>query len=144
MTCARPPRVEHYHRKVCRHPLRSSLAPSFLLSMPQLLDPNFSRTVVLLCKHSEDGAFGLVVNRPLVEAGPSDASDADRRERARAAGLGRRTGRAAAQLDSGRRTTSDNDLRNGDAHRRRSVLCRRRPICCGGLLEPDAAADARD
>ncbi|MEP7305501.1 MAG: YqgE/AlgH family protein [Acidobacteriota bacterium] len=47
-----------------------SLAPSFLLSMPQLLDPNFSRTVVLLCKHSEEGAFGLVVNRPLVTAGP--------------------------------------------------------------------------
>src|ERR1700704_5669320 len=48
----------------------SSLAPSFLLSMPQLLDPNFNRTVVLLCKHSEDGAFGLVVNRPLVTSGP--------------------------------------------------------------------------
>ena len=46
-----------------------SLAPSFLLSMPQLMDPNFSRTVVLLCKHSEDGAFGLVVNRPLVTTG---------------------------------------------------------------------------
>src|SRR5437763_17183965 len=44
-----------------------SLAPSLLLSMPQLLDPNFNRTVVLLCKHSEEmGAFGLVVNRPLV------------------------------------------------------------------------------
>jgi putative transcriptional regulator len=37
--------------------------------MPQLVDPNFSRTVVLLCKHSEDGAFGLVVNRPLVTSG---------------------------------------------------------------------------
>jgi putative transcriptional regulator len=48
----------------------SSLAPSFLLSMPQLLDPNFNRTVVLLCKHGEDGAFGLVVNRPLVTTGP--------------------------------------------------------------------------
>jgi putative transcriptional regulator len=47
----------------------SSLAPSFLLSMPQLLDPNFSRTVVLLCKHNEDGALGLVVNRPLVTTG---------------------------------------------------------------------------
>jgi putative transcriptional regulator len=34
--------------------------------MPQLVDPNFSRTVVLLCKHSDEGAFGLVVNRPLV------------------------------------------------------------------------------
>ena len=37
--------------------------------MPQLVDPNFNRTVVLLCKHSEEGAFGLVVNRPLVTTG---------------------------------------------------------------------------
>jgi putative transcriptional regulator len=47
----------------------SSLAPSFLLSMPQMADPNFSRTVVLLCKHNEDGALGLVINRPLVTTG---------------------------------------------------------------------------
>ena len=48
----------------------SSLAPSLLLSMPQLTDPNFSRTVVLLIQHDRNGAFGLVVNRPLVTAGP--------------------------------------------------------------------------
>src|SRR5437763_13408869 len=47
----------------------ASLAPAFLLSMPQMTDPNFSRTVVLLCRHSEEGAFGLVVNRPLVTSG---------------------------------------------------------------------------
>ena len=47
----------------------SSLAPALLLSMPQLMDPNFSRTVVLLCKHSDEGAFGLVLNRPLVTSG---------------------------------------------------------------------------
>jgi putative transcriptional regulator len=47
----------------------SSLAPALLLSMPQLTDPNFTRTVVLLCKHSGEGAFGLVVNRPLVTTG---------------------------------------------------------------------------
>ena len=47
----------------------TSLAPALLLSMPQLRDPNFSRTVVLLCEHSEEGAFGLVVNRPLVTSG---------------------------------------------------------------------------
>lgn len=46
-----------------------SLAPALLLSMPQLTDPNFHRTVVLLCKHNEDGAFGLVVNRPLLTSG---------------------------------------------------------------------------
>jgi len=50
--------------------MSSSLAPSLLLSMPQLVDPNFNRTVVLLCKHKEDGALGLVVNRPLVTTGP--------------------------------------------------------------------------
>src|SRR5262245_12419090 len=37
--------------------------------MPQLTDPNFNRTVVLLCTHDERGAFGLVVNRPLVTTG---------------------------------------------------------------------------
>src|SRR5438874_10940612 len=47
----------------------SSLAPAFLLSMPQMNDPNFNRTVVLLCKHGDDGALGLVVNRPLVTTG---------------------------------------------------------------------------
>lgn len=38
--------------------------------MPQLVDPNFNHTVVLLCKHTEEGgAFGLVLNRPLVTTG---------------------------------------------------------------------------
>lgn len=42
----------------------NSLAPSLLVSMPQLTDPNFHRTVVLLCEHGREGAFGLVLNRP--------------------------------------------------------------------------------
>jgi len=41
-----------------------SLAPTLLLAMPQLRDPNFSRTVVLLCEHGPKGALGFVVNRP--------------------------------------------------------------------------------
>lgn len=41
-----------------------TLAPALLLSMPQLVDPNFARTVILLCDHAAEGAFGLVVNRP--------------------------------------------------------------------------------
>ena len=32
--------------------------------MPQLQDPNFARTVVLLCDFPPEGAFGLVLNRP--------------------------------------------------------------------------------
>jgi putative transcriptional regulator len=41
-----------------------SLAPALLLSMPQLIDPNFARAVVLLCEHAAEGAFGLIINRP--------------------------------------------------------------------------------
>jgi putative transcriptional regulator len=42
----------------------SDIAPGFLLASPALLDPNFSRTVVLMCAHEEGGSLGLVVNRP--------------------------------------------------------------------------------
>ena len=38
---------------------------SLLISHPRLLDPNFRRTVVLLSAHSrEDGAVGVILNRP--------------------------------------------------------------------------------
>ncbi|OUJ74847.1 YqgE/AlgH family protein [Hymenobacter crusticola] len=38
---------------------------SLLISQPFLGDPNFERTVILLCRHSEEeGSFGLVLNRP--------------------------------------------------------------------------------
>ena len=36
----------------------------FLIANPVLPDPNFSRTVVLLCNHDDQGSFGLVINRP--------------------------------------------------------------------------------
>jgi putative transcriptional regulator len=42
----------------------SSLAGHFLVARPVIQDPNFRHTVVLLIQHDEDGAFGLVVNRP--------------------------------------------------------------------------------
>ena len=35
--------------------------------MPQMMDPNFARTVVLLCEYTEKGAFGIVVNRQMNE-----------------------------------------------------------------------------
>src|SRR5947209_16049619 len=35
-----------------------------LIAGPGLLDPNFWRTVVLVVEHSEEGAFGVVLNRP--------------------------------------------------------------------------------
>lgn len=42
----------------------ASVAPSLLLAMPQLQDPNFARSVVLLCEYGPEGAMGFVVNRP--------------------------------------------------------------------------------
>jgi len=41
-----------------------SLEGRILLASPQLVDPNFVRTVVLLVQHNNDGALGLVINRP--------------------------------------------------------------------------------
>jgi len=37
-----------------------------LISEPFLPDPNFDRTVVLLCEHNEDGSFGFVLNKPSI------------------------------------------------------------------------------
>jgi putative transcriptional regulator len=41
-----------------------SLTGQLLLASPSLRDPNFSRTVVLVSIHSEEGAMGVVLNRP--------------------------------------------------------------------------------
>jgi putative transcriptional regulator len=41
----------------------SSLTGYFLISEAEMMDPNFFRTVVLIIRHDETGAFGLVVNR---------------------------------------------------------------------------------
>ena len=49
-----------------------------LVSEPFLPDPNFERTIVLLCEHNDDGSFGFVLNKPsLVQVGDviSDLAD---------------------------------------------------------------------
>ena len=60
-----------------------SLEGQFLVATPTLTDPNFARTVVLICEHSEQGALGVVLNRPaevsVGEAAPglADGTDPD-------------------------------------------------------------------
>jgi putative transcriptional regulator len=44
--------------------MSESLAGQLLLASPSLQDPNFARTVVLVGVHNEDGAMGVVLNRP--------------------------------------------------------------------------------
>jgi putative transcriptional regulator len=41
-----------------------SLRGSLLIAAPALLDPNFRRTVVLVAEHSDEGAMGVILNRP--------------------------------------------------------------------------------
>lgn len=52
----------------------TSLRGQLLVAAPTLLDPNFARTVVLIAEHGDDGAMGVVLNRPgeleVVEAAP--------------------------------------------------------------------------
>ena len=43
----------------------TSLTNQFLIAMPALADPNFSHTVTYMCDHNDEGAMGLVINRPL-------------------------------------------------------------------------------
>ena len=42
-----------------------SLQGQLLIASPRLVDPNFAKAVVLMVQHGEEGALGLVVNRPL-------------------------------------------------------------------------------
>lgn len=41
------------------------LTNQFLIAMPSMADPNFSRTVTYVCAHNDDGAIGIVINRPM-------------------------------------------------------------------------------
>jgi putative transcriptional regulator len=41
-----------------------TLRGQLIIAAPTLVDPNFARTVVLVAEHTEDGAMGLVLNRP--------------------------------------------------------------------------------
>ncbi len=41
------------------------LTNQFLIAMPALQDPDFHRTVTYLCAHNNEGAMGIVINRPL-------------------------------------------------------------------------------
>jgi putative transcriptional regulator len=50
-------------RKQMQETMPQSLKGHFLLAMPSLVDPNFSRTVTCLSEHNAQGSMGLVINR---------------------------------------------------------------------------------
>ncbi|MFZ1467405.1 MAG: YqgE/AlgH family protein [Paracoccaceae bacterium] len=47
--------------------LIGDLAGRLLVAMPGMSDPRFHRSVILICAHSDDGAMGLIVNKPLTD-----------------------------------------------------------------------------
>ncbi|MEO9967156.1 MAG: YqgE/AlgH family protein [Reichenbachiella sp.] len=52
--------MDYFHSKQKFDPKRGDV----LISEPYLPDPNFERTVVLICEHDENGTFGYVLNKP--------------------------------------------------------------------------------
>lgn len=46
------------------HSTMTSLANQFLIAMPSLDESYFGRTIIYLCEHDDDGAMGLVINKP--------------------------------------------------------------------------------
>ena len=46
-------------------PEGTSLTGQVLIAMPSMQDPRFAQSVIYLCAHSDEGAMGIVVNRPL-------------------------------------------------------------------------------
>lgn len=42
-----------------------NLANHFLIAMPAMADPNFSRTLTYVCEHNAEGALGIIINRPI-------------------------------------------------------------------------------
>lgn len=43
----------------------NTLVNQLLIAMPGMADPNFHSTVTLICEHNDEGALGIVINRPL-------------------------------------------------------------------------------
>jgi putative transcriptional regulator len=42
-----------------------NLTRHFLIAMPAMADPHFSKTLTFICEHNDQGALGVVVNRPI-------------------------------------------------------------------------------
>ncbi|CDL81627.1 YqgE/AlgH family protein [Xenorhabdus szentirmaii] len=43
------------------------LQHNFLIAMPSLSDPYFNRSVVYICEHDQNGAMGLIINKPIAQ-----------------------------------------------------------------------------
>lgn len=46
----------------------TDLSGNFLIAVPRMEDSNFKRAVILLCEHTKEGAFGLIINKILMNS----------------------------------------------------------------------------
>jgi len=44
---------------------KMNLTHHFLIAMPAMVDPHFAKTLTFICEHNDQGALGIVVNRPI-------------------------------------------------------------------------------
>jgi putative transcriptional regulator len=44
---------------------KMNLTQHFLIAMPNMADPHFAKTLTFICEHNDQGALGIVVNRPI-------------------------------------------------------------------------------
>lgn len=51
------------------------LSGQLLIAMPGMGDPRFEHTVIYICSHTDEGAMGLIVNRPAEDVGFDDVMD---------------------------------------------------------------------
>ncbi|MEL6620163.1 MAG: YqgE/AlgH family protein [Pseudomonadota bacterium] len=56
-------------------PTLLDLTGEMLVSMPGMGDPRFDRAVIFMCAHSDDGAMGLIVNKPAADMNLGDLLD---------------------------------------------------------------------
>lgn len=42
-----------------------NLTDHFLIAMPNMVDPHFAKTLTFICEHNDQGALGVVINRPI-------------------------------------------------------------------------------
>ena len=52
-----------------------SLSGQFLIAMPGMGDPRFDKSLIFLCDHNDEGAMGLIVNKPIIETDFAEICD---------------------------------------------------------------------
>jgi hypothetical protein len=108
--------------RIARHGPRTriNLTNQFLIAMPGMADDTFAGTVVYLCEHTERGALGLVINKPIDIKLKNLFEKVDlswTRRTGRAAGVLRRPGADRARLRAARGLGDTTGLQLHAVHR---------------------------